>query len=578
MGNTVCMTTQKNTAKTVAKETLAWTGVLSFVLAFCFTLGRFDFFDDPQLFQLSTIFTYVAAAFGLALFATLHYHIAYSPYFAKARYGTYAYAGVVLYTLSSLVCFLGFCVVNASVFKTATWVWQMATHAAWAVLIFGVPFVVLYTALQEARRALARRKEIEAASRNTSMLLLAKKLEPHFLFNSLNAIYAIAQQEAASATIEAIDSISEKLRDLLDAKPVAENETIKVRKVNSFRYQFLFVWLGILVFMTGTSAVSYLSTGEWEREPMRFWIYQPALIALVAFTITGHYYLLYRPSVVIAKRYRRYFSLLFLFALGMVALDVAVNYFLIEVVKIFGGDDETIGRYILVALARVLTAEAVCAWVYATVSHYRYYRRQRDAALRQQQQDEQRLQQTQVDTEALFALLRELEEAVNTDEAPRTKGAVTELVSLFRYSAVHAGDTTIPVEQEFEFLRRYIHLQKMRIRQGAGVRISTVIESGGDNAVIAPMLLLPYVENAFKYGISYAAESFIDINILVKNEELSCNIINTDHSALKSGRPSAGMGLADTLKRLQLQYEGKFTLKSGAADGLFTVALHLKLR
>jgi two-component system, LytTR family, sensor kinase len=92
------------------------------------------------------------------------------------------------------------------------------------------------------------------------------------------------------------------------------------------------------------------------------------------------------------------------------------------------------------------------------------------------------------------------------------------------------------------------------------------------------MLLLPYIENAFKYGISYTADSFIDISISVNNEELNCNVTNTDHAAARKGRPSAGMGMADTLKRLQLQYEGKFTLECAAADGLFIVGLHLELR
>jgi len=450
-------------------------------------------------------------------------------------------------------------------------------RAGTALLIFGVPFVILYTALQEARRARARRKEIETASCNTSMLLLAKKLEPHFLFNSLNAIYAIAQQEAASASIEAVDTISDKLRVLMSPKGEMANYATRKRKTDSFLFQFLFVWLGVLVFLVGIEGFGSLVSGEWKGEPLRFWVYQPAIDALVAFTITGHYYLLYRPFVVIAKRYRHYFSLLLPFAAGMLALDVAVNYFLVEVVKIFDGDDETIGRFILVAMARVLTAEAVCAWVYATVSHYRYNCRQRDTALRQQQLDEKRLQQTQIDTEELFSLLKELEHALSIDVAPRTEAAVTELVSLFRYSAEHAGDITVSVEGEFEFLHRYIRLQQMRIRQNADIRISTVIEADNADVQIAPMLLLPYIENAFKYGISYAEDSFIEINIAVKGRELSCNITNTDHSALKSGRPSAGMGLADTLKRLQLQYKGKFILECGARGDVFMVELHLGL-
>ena len=577
MDNITSMATQTNTAKAIATQTLIWTAALSVILIFCLTLGNFDSLDDPSRYSLKTLLTYTVSSFGIALFATLHYYTAYLPLFTRKKYGKYVLVCIVVYILAKLVCSCGYMLVNESGPVTPQTMSKVSNRAGSVVFLLGVPFLVLYTAFYEARRARARRKEIETASRQTAMLLLAKKLEPHFLFNSLNAIYAIAQHESAMNTITAIDNISEKLRGQLDSKPDGDSNAVGGRRTDSFLFQFLFVWLGVLIFTIGIEGFRDIMSGQWLREPRRFWIYQPAIIALVAFTITGHFYLLYRPFV-IGKQYRRYFLLLLPFILAMIVLDASANYFLVNVVRLFGGDDETIGRHIMIALARVLTGEAICAWVYATVSHYRYNRRQQDAALRQQQRDEQRLQQTRIDTEALFSSLRELENGAGTDGAPRTKEAVAELVSLFRYSAEHAGDITVPVEEEFAFLRRYIHLQKMRIRQKADVRITAMIEAVDDNALIAPMLLLPYIENAFKYGISYAAPSFIDIHVSVTGDILECNILNTDHSANKKSISSAGMGMADTLRRLQLQYEGKFLLEAGAVNGIYAVRLRLELR
>lgn len=575
MDNTTSMATRKNTAKAIATQTLIWTAALSLILIFCFTLGNFDSLGDPSRYSLKTLLTYTVASLGIALFATLHYYTAYLPLFTRKKYGKYVLVCIVVYILAKLVCALGYVLVIESSPPTPQKMSMVSNRAGSVVFLLGVPFIVLYTAFYEARRVRARRREIESASRRTSMLLLAKKLEPHFLFNSLNAVYAIAQHESAANTITAIDNISEKLRGQLDSKTDGDSNAVSGRRTEAFLFQFLFVWLGVLIFTVGIEGFGYLRSGQWQREPGRFWIYQPAIISLVAFTITGHFYLLYKPFV-IGKQYRKYFLLLLPFTLAMIALDVAVNYFLVVVMKMLGEGKDPIGRYIMIALARVFTAEAICAWIYATVSHYRHSRRQRDAALQQQQRDEQRLQQTRIDTEALFSSLRELENAAGTESTPRTKEAVAELVSLFRYSAVHAGDITVPVEEEFAFLRRYIHLQQMRIRQNAGVRITAMIEAVDDNALIAPMLLLPYIENAFKYGISYAAPSFIDIRVSVTGDILECHILNTDHSAGKR-MSSAGMGMADTLKRLQLQYEGKFSLEAGGANGVYAVRLRLEL-
>ena len=90
------------------------------------------------------------------------------------------------------------------------------------------------------------------------------------------------------------------------------------------------------------------------------------------------------------------------------------------------------------------------------------------------------------------------------------------------------------------------------------------------------MLLLPFVENAFKYGVSYEQPSSINIDLNVTARLLQGRITNTDFSENRKSRHS-GIGISNTIKRLNLQYSGKYSLDHNAADGSYNVSLKLDL-
>ena len=90
------------------------------------------------------------------------------------------------------------------------------------------------------------------------------------------------------------------------------------------------------------------------------------------------------------------------------------------------------------------------------------------------------------------------------------------------------------------------------------------------------MLLLPFIENAFKYGISYEEPSSISITIAVSGEQLDCQIINTDHSG-KNKKQSSAIGITNTIKRLELQYLNKYEMEQKNENGIYSVSLKLDL-
>jgi sensor histidine kinase YesM len=86
-------------------------------------------------------------------------------------------------------------------------------------------------------------------------------------------------------------------------------------------------------------------------------------------------------------------------------------------------------------------------------------------------------------------------------------------------------DEKVWLSKEIEYLRGYVELQKLRIHDG--ITINFKVESDNEKKLIAPMLLVPFVENAFKHGISYLNSSFIDIEVKTWENFISIKVINS---------------------------------------------------
>jgi len=560
------------------KQVLVWTGIIA-VLTFA-GYSLMDYNDDTarRLYSLESILWILGVAFAVALAGVIHYHWLFLRYWVAGKRIKY-----VLFCAGLFCAYFAFYYVEIYILyypkhltlpKVFSRAWEVSIQG---LMLFYLPFIILYAAIQGTRRNYQRNRELGYEQRKTAILLLKNKLEPHFLFNTLNSIYAIAQKENADKTITVIDALSEQVREkIISGNKSSKIEDSAVTKPNKYTplKQFLYIWLGISGFLALTSIVGYIGSGKWDMEPMLFWVYQPTLIATVALAIVSHFYWLYKP-LFMEMRYTRYFLLLPVFIALMILIDASVNG-LFDKLHFFGPEEEGVGRLLQVAVWRVLIVDAICAWVYAAASHYKAFRKQTEETEQATRENELRLLQSKVDTTTLFNSLNTLHETVNAESAPETTTAVNELISLFHYSADKADKETVPVQEEIQFIEQYLHLQKMRVQQGERMVIHSSLAWDNEPANIAPMLLLPYIENAFKYGISYEHPSEINIEISIAKQILECRITNTDHSLLKK-HISPGIGLADTTKRLQLQYEGKYLLEQKSENGIYSVYLRTDL-
>lgn len=148
--------------------------------------------------------------------------------------------------------------------------------------------------------------------------------------------------------------------------------------------------------------------------------------------------------------------------------------------------------------------------------------------------------------------------------------------SLLRFTVYEATGKTIQMEQEFNYLRHYIALQELRF--GSRVQVSFTVTGNTQGKEIEPFLLLPFIENAFKYCLaSEEEEGWITIYVFVDGDQLSLQVEN---SISKTNRSDAidskqGFGIAHVLKRLDLLYPSKYLLKITPDEESFFVLLKL---
>jgi two-component system, LytTR family, sensor kinase len=194
----------------------------------------------------------------------------------------------------------------------------------------------------------------------------------------------------------------------------------------------------------------------------------------------------------------------------------------------------------------------------------------RDELVNQRQAGELALLRSQVNPHFLFNTLNSIYSLVyrKSEEAPE---AVMRFSSIMRYVLYEAASESVLLEKEIEYLRSYIELEKLRYRQSGLVSMS--IEGKTEGISIAPMLLIPFVENAFKHG-SKNHEPGITVRLLSENHMIRFEVVNY----LKKSRhdpdsQSGGVGLSNIRRRLELIYPGKYYLSAREENDQFRINL-----
>ncbi|RAK70185.1 sensor histidine kinase [Hymenobacter edaphi] len=237
-----------------------------------------------------------------------------------------------------------------------------------------------------------------------------------------------------------------------------------------------------------------------------------------------------------------------------------------------GGPDEWLALSAGMHLPLLLTAGAG-----AGLWGYRRWRRKELANEQLQQENYQaelQLLQAQIHPHFLFNTLNNLYALTlrQSEEAPRV---VERLRGLLHFVVEQGHAPLVRLPDELALLRNYVALEQLRY----GPRLTVVFEAPAmpPRAAIAPLLLLPLVENAFKHGSAeQLGAARISIRLALEADCLTCTIHNTKNADAPAG--AGGIGLRNVRQRLQLLYPGQHQIAVEARPDTFSVQLRLRLR
>ncbi|MCW3119307.1 MAG: hypothetical protein JWM28_3389 [Chitinophagaceae bacterium] len=182
---------------------------------------------------------------------------------------------------------------------------------------------------------------------------------------------------------------------------------------------------------------------------------------------------------------------------------------------------------------------------------------------------------SQINPHFLFNALNTLYGTALVDGSKRTANAIQILGDMMRFMLDDNHLDFIPLSNEISYLQNYIALQKLRIQDSEGIEISEKITADNCTYEIIPMLLIPFVENAFKHGIDINQKSWISIVLTCDHKGISFNVRNSLHQADTNDpeRKHSGIGLQNVKERLTIFYEGRHQLTCETTEKEFIVDL-----
>jgi LytS/YehU family sensor histidine kinase len=179
---------------------------------------------------------------------------------------------------------------------------------------------------------------------------------------------------------------------------------------------------------------------------------------------------------------------------------------------------------------------------------------------------------SQINPHFLFNTLNNIY-ALALVKSDATADSVLKLSSIMRYVLDETKHDSVPLDKEIQFIKDYIELQKVRLTDKVTIRFLT--EGKTEEKQIAPLILIPFVENAFKYGISTKETSAIVFELKADENTIDFTSKNTIMPGDKEKNEQTGIGLKNTQRRLELLYPEKHTLTISNENNRFIVHLTL---
>lgn len=238
-----------------------------------------------------------------------------------------------------------------------------------------------------------------------------------------------------------------------------------------------------------------------------------------------------------------------------------------------------IGDY--TAHARFIFGPSFFAMVAGTIYRYAADRILAERRLREREAEQLAMElkflRSQISPHFLFNVLTNLV-SLARKKSELLEPSLLMLADLMRYMLYDSDEKKVPLTKEAEYLQSYIALQRLRFGDSVDISAAMTLSPGGGERRIEPMLLIPFVENAFKHGVGWIQDPRIAIRLEEAQGVLRFSVENAydpGGRGPQDGRP--GIGLPNVRARLQLLYPGRHTLQVSGEKGTFHVHLTIHL-
>lgn len=307
------------------------------------------------------------------------------------------------------------------------------------------------------------------------------------------------------------------------------------------------------------------------------------VLALVPLTYGMLYFVL--PKFILKKKYLLaiFFIIAFWFAGGILNLYLMGTIFPQLLALLLPSQylplaprSEGVSFFMAVVATNKGAFTIACSALMLKFGQHWYRKEHRNLQLQKENTESQlRLLTAQVHPHFLFNTLNNIYSQTQI-ESPKGSKMIMGLSDILRYILYEGQKPMVQLKQELQLIIEYVNLEK--IRYDNKLEVNVLIPATPNNLYIAPLLLLPFVENCFKHGTSNVLENpWINLTIALKDTTLVMKLINGKGFAKEKEQKRSGIGINNVRQRLNLLYKDKYDLQIREEEEVFVVDLRIEL-
>jgi two-component system, LytTR family, sensor kinase len=341
-------------------------------------------------------------------------------------------------------------------------------------------------------------------------------------------------------------------------------QDFSMRSIFQYRYHILF-WIAYYIFWTGFSIHSYKTSIPLALLSTSLYFVAQASVGYISI-----YYLL--PKYFFKRKYGPFVLLgLSLILLGALFLTAGMTALFAPIRAKFGFSVFYVYSLISISTSTILflSSKVVIERVNAQKLHGKLEK--------EKTENELKFLKAQINPHFLFNAINSIYVLIKIDP-DLAASTLVKFSDMLRYQLYECNFAEVPIKKEIEYLNNYIELEKLR--KGKTLVVNYRSDVSAYDFLISPLLIIPFIENAFKHVSNYAQKpNFVDIEFAYQKGVFSMRLINSvDKDHLGRGfNPASGIGQDNTKRRLELIYPGSHELTIQREPETYSVVLNIQI-